>query len=233
MKHLRLLKAAKQKSADMYIYGPIGGGFWDDSGITDIQVAEALAELDGVDTLNVHIDSPGGDAAQGLAIYNLLVQHPVTVETIVEGWAASAASVILQAGDTRTVAENGLVMIHDAWGFGMGNKKEMRKLADILEKLDGNLALTYATRAGDRERQQDFAAKMSEETWFTGQEALDEGLADKILVAKAPEDAAAASLRAAAVLMRPRFAAQYKHGPKDDNVERELMRMRLALARNA
>jgi ATP-dependent Clp protease protease subunit len=233
MKYLRILTAAKQKSADLYIYGPIGGSFWDDSGITDIQVAEALAELDGVDTLKVHLDSPGGDAAQGLAIYNLLVNHAVTVETIVEGWAASAASIIMQAGDTRKVSENGLVMIHDAWGFSAGNKKDFRKMAEILEKLDGNLALTYATRSGDPKAQDKFAALMSEETWFTGKEAVDEGLADSVIALKAPEDKAASTLQAAAVLLRPKFAAHYKHSPVTDDVTMQLMRMRLQLAKSA
>jgi len=236
MKILRTLRAAKEKSADMFVYGPIGGDWWGE-GVTDIHVAEALAELDDVDVLKVHLDSPGGDAAQGLAIYNLLVQHPVTVETIVEGWAASAASIIMMAGDTRKVAENGLVMIHDAWGITVGNKREMRKTADLLEKLDGNLALTYSRRSGDKKTKEEFAAMMSEETWFNGTEAMDAGLADELLAAKAPEDSAATALRAASMALRPRFAARYKHSPKaateDPDYQRELMRMRLALARTA
>lgn len=230
---LRIMKAAKEKSADMFVYGPIGADFWGE-GITDIMVAEGLAELDGVDTLKVHIDSPGGDASQGLAIYNLLVQHPVNVETIVEGWAASAASIIMQAGDSRVVAENGLVMIHDAWAMAAGNKRDMRKTADILEKLDGNLALTYARRSGDADAQEKFAAMMSEETWFNGEEAVSEGLADSLLAAKAPQDSSAMALRAASVAMRGKFAARYRNSPKaaqDAVYERELMRMRLALAK--
>lgn len=234
MKYLRV--AAKEKTADMFIYGPIGGSFWDDSGITDVEVAEALATLDGADLLKVHIDSPGGDAAQGVAIYNLLTQHPVAVETIVEGWAASAASIILQAGDVRRVAENGLVMIHSAWGLAIGNKVEMRKTADILEKLDGQLALTYARRSGDVERRDDFLAFMEAETWFTGDEALEEGLADDVMRAKAPpEDAAVSTLHAAAIALRPSYAAKYRNMPRDaandGDVMREIIRMRIALAR--
>lgn len=228
MKYLRLLNA-KTKAADLYIFGSIGASFWDDSGITDIMVAEALAELDGSQELNVHIDSGGGDAAMGIAIYNLLANYPGNVRTITEGWAASAASVILQAGDERIVAANGLVMVHQASGFAMGNKVEMRKLAEILDKLDGTLALTYAARSG--KDQAIFAEAMANETWYTAVEAKAYGLSDSILAAKAPADSSVEALRAVAIAQRPRFAAQYKNSPKGDDVEREMMRMRLALAR--
>jgi ATP-dependent protease ClpP protease subunit len=222
--------AAKTKSADMYIYGTIGEDFWSE-GITNSMVAAALAELDGVDELNVHIDSPGGDAAQGISIYNLLSNHPVHVNTIVDGWAASAASIIMQAGDNRSCAENGMVMIHDAWAFSMGNKTDMRKMADILDKLDGTLAATYAARSGVK-TQAEFATMMTAETWMTCQEAMDCGLCDSMMAAKAPADSVD-PLRASAIAARFKFAAAYKHAPKDGDNMLELMRMRLALARIA
>lgn len=225
--------AAKKNEADMFVYGAIGGSFWDDGGITDGDVAESLAELSDVDTLRVHIDSPGGDAAQGVAIYNLLSQFKGQVETIVEGWAASAASIIMQAGDTRTVAENALVMIHNAWGFSAGNKNELRKLAEVLDKLDQTLAVTYARRSGDIGRQADFSALMDAETWFTGPEAQAQGLSDGVLAAKAPANDAAGS-RIAAIASRQRFGtlAGYRKMPKaEDTAVIDQMRLRLAMAR--
>lgn len=220
-------------SADMYVYGVIGGSMWEDSGVTDNDVAQALAELSDVETLRVHIDSPGGDAAQGVAIYNLLSQNPAKVETVVEGWAASAASIITQAGDVRTVAENGLIMIHNAWVFGAGNRNELRTLANMLEKLDGTLATTYAARAGDSAKVAHFSSLMDAETWFTGEEAMAEGLADGVMKAKTPKARIDPS-QVASIVSRERFGqfAGYRKMPKpEDLAVLDNMRLRLAMAR--
>ena len=210
---LHVVAAAGKRSADMFVFGQIGSD-WFDEGITDKMVAEALGKLDGVDELNVHIDSPGGDAFQGIAIYNLLVNHPVKVNTIVQGWAASAASIIMQAGDSRRIAENGMAMIHNAWTFTIGNAAELRKQADMMDKLDANLALTYAARSGGKQSR--FAELMAAETWFSAEEAMTEGLADEVIKAKEPADDVAASMKENAAVMRMKFAAQYRNAPTRD-----------------
>lgn len=225
MSLIRTIRAA-DSPPELLVYGAIGDDFWGD-GITDVMVAAALAELEGEEKITVRIDSPGGDAHQGIAIYNLLVQHPAEVTAFVDGWAASAASVILQAADNRKVAENGAVMIHDAWAITIGNKQDHAKSQEVLANLDSRLALTYAKRSGGE--QSAFAGMMSEETWFDGGEAVESGLADEIVEAKSVPESAT---RMSAVAMRQKFAAHYKNSPKDaDTAYRDRMRMRLALAK--
>ncbi len=209
----RIEGRAKAASADLFIFGQIGSD-WFDEGITDTMVAEALGELDGdVAELNVHLDSPGGDAFQGIAIYNLLadLSNEIRVNTIVQGWAASAASIIMQAGDVRRMAENSMTMIHNAYTITMGNKTELRKTADMMEKLDGNIAQTYASRSGYKVER--FAELMNAETWFTPKEAMAAGLADEVIAAKAPADAAVASMQEKAEMIRMKFAAHYRNAP--------------------
>lgn len=224
-----LARNAATQTADMYIFGVIGDDFFGE-GITDAMVAEALGELDpDVNALNVHIDSPGGLVMQGHAIYNMLAnlnQRGIHVTTIAEGWAASAASVILQAGDDRRVAENGLVMIHNAWGMTIGNNTDHLKQAEVLSKIDETIALTYAARSGKKTKAE-FLRMMEMESWFTGKEAVAAGLADGVLKAKAPEDAAAMMMQAAAISLRGKVAARarYQHAPAETPEEiRELER---------
>lgn len=131
-----------------------------------------------VDTMDVLINSPGGDVWDGLAIYNALKSHPATVTTKVDGIAASAASFIFQAGDVREIARNGQVMIHDAAGMCIGNASDMQKMMDLLDKASNNIADIYAQSSGipaDKWR-----AAMLAETWYSGSEAVASGLADLV-----------------------------------------------------
>lgn len=123
------------------------------------------------------INSPGGAAWDGVTIMNALRRHPARVEVTVDGLAASAASVIAMAGDHITMNRGSELMLHDAWGYAMGNAGDMRDTAAVLDKLSDSLADTYAARAGGgREK---WRAVMQEETWFTAEEAVTAGLADE------------------------------------------------------
>ncbi len=232
------LSATTSDTAEMRIYGPIGGGWFED-GVTAQDVADALDSLDSkVKTLNVHMDSPGGSINEGFTIYNRLAQHRATVNMFVDGWAASAASVILMAADTRHIAENGMVMIHQGWGVTIGNKQDHRQTADLLNKLDDQIASTYAKRTG--QSMSDITKWMEEETWFTGNEAVAKGFADQVIPMKSKEGSASAE-------MFTRFAAQYRHGtemlnrfhqlaakaPELHRYDHEQLRRRLNLLRNA
>jgi len=128
--------------------------------------------------IRVEINSPGGDVWDGIAIYNALRQHPAHVTTRVDGIAASIASVILQAGDRRVMVAASQAMIHNAWGFTVGDAGDHSATAAVLAQQDDVIAGIYASRSGrDRDR---FRALMDAETWFTDETAVEAGLADEV-----------------------------------------------------
>jgi len=165
------------------LYGEIGFDYWGDgSTISKQDFAAQLKELGDVPELAIRIDSPGGDVFDGITIYNRLVQLKARIHVLIDGEAASIAAVIAMAGDEIAIAENGMMMIHDAWGIEIGNSEDMQAMAAILDKLDGQIARTFAARTGKT----DAAVRklMDEESYFTGAEAVEAGLADSIIAAK-------------------------------------------------
>lgn len=157
---------------ELYIYDEIGY-----FGVTASDMVLELAQV-ATPTINVRLNSPGGDVFDGIAILNALRSHPATVNVTVDSMAASIASVIAMAGDTITMAPNSQMMIHQASGIAIGNAVDMRDLADLLDKQDTNIASIYAARAGgDAET---WLAAMAAETWYSAQEAVDAGLADNV-----------------------------------------------------
>ncbi|MEW2442795.1 head maturation protease, ClpP-related [Micromonospora marina] len=159
------------------------GGFW---GISAKEFNQALAELGDVDQIHLHINSPGGEVWEGVAILNALRRHPATVTAIVDGLAASAASFIAVGADRTVMGRNTQMMIHDAWGIGIGPAADMRDLADRLDKISNNIADMYATKAGG-----DLAgwrALMVTETWYDAEEAVAAGLADEVEGTAAVDD---------------------------------------------
>lgn len=172
----RITNAAGSTTAQIDIYDEIGG--WFGTSAADF-VGELRALPDTVDRIELHLNSPGGDVFEGLAILNALRQHPARVVVTVDGLAASAASFIAQAGAERVMARNSEMMIHDAQGFGVGNADLMRDLADRLDKVSDNIADVYASRAGGSIA--GWRAAMAAETWYSDAEAVDAGLADSVL----------------------------------------------------
>ncbi|MBN7792422.1 head maturation protease, ClpP-related [Microbacterium esteraromaticum] len=174
-------------SADVYIYDQIGENWWG-GGVSAKKFAEQIDALD-VDTIRLFLNSPGGAAWEGLTIMNALRRHRARVEVTVDGLAASAASVITMAGDHITMNRGSMLMIHDAWGFAIGNATDMEETAGILGKLSDSYADSYAARAGhDRAHWREL---MKAETWFSAEEAVDAGLADTWDDADDAADAAA------------------------------------------
>lgn len=173
------------------VYGDIGSSYWFD-GLGAKDVVLALRELDS--TLNKHyvrINSPGGFVDEGLAIMNVLIAHKnamkafnkdFQLETVVDGYALSAATMVLMAGDIRTLALGGVVMIHDAWTWANGNAAQLRKQAEELDGLSQNIADVYAARAsvapeGKPERNAAyFRNLMAEETYMFGETTVEHGL---------------------------------------------------------
>ena len=155
---------------------------YDEIGFFGITAQDLIKDLDaaGPGDLDVHIHCPGGDVFEGLAIYNALSQRNGTVRVVVDSLAASAASFIAQAASPGqlSVAKTASVMIHDAFGLGIGNSKDLRELADLLDQQSDNIAGIYAGRSGKPVGE--WRAAMRAESWYVGQAAVDAGLADRV-----------------------------------------------------
>ncbi len=155
------------------IYDEIGG--W---GITAKQFARDLKDLGKITQLNARIHSPGGDVFEGMAIYNILKNYPAHKVAHIDGLAASMASVIAMAFDEVVMPENAMMMVHKPWGGTMGDADDMRKYADLLDKVEGNLVGAYRDKTGMTDEQ--LHALLAEETWLTGREAVEKGFADTL-----------------------------------------------------
>jgi len=171
------IHAATSDEASISILGEIGGGDYGD-GITSKRIAGALRSI-GERDVRVDINSPGGDFFEGVAIYNMLREHKARVTVNVLGLAASAASVIAMAGDEIKVAKTGFLMIHNAWGITIGNRHDMQAAAGMMEPFDRAMRDLYAERSGLKAEQVE--AWMDAETFFTGEDAVKNGLADGYL----------------------------------------------------
>jgi ATP-dependent protease ClpP protease subunit len=177
--------AADPSVVDLHIVDFIGD--WIDDyfgfGVTAKAIIDQLSQLPpAVSTIRVHINSPGGDVQSAINIANALrdqraTQHR-TVETIVDGLAASAASVILMAGDPVRMADNGLVMIHNPQVAGM-QSTEFRNIAGAMDKMREQIVATYQWHS--KLSTEDLIALMDATTWLTASEAVDKGFATEIV----------------------------------------------------
>lgn len=139
--------------------------------------------------IRVEINSPGGDVFDGIAIYNALRTHPAHITTRVDGIAASIASVIAQAGDTRIMLGASQMMIHNAWGMTVGDHRDHDDMRALLEQQDDIIAGIYASRSGGS--REHFRTLMDAETWLSDERAVAEGLADELVDPPAkPQDRA-------------------------------------------
>lgn len=148
--------------------------FW--GGLAPMTFIAALQGMDGPVTLR--INSPGGSVFGAQAMVAAIREHPHAVTAQIDSLAASAASVIAVACAKCVMVPGSDMMIHKAWGLGIGNEDELRALADLLAKLDGQLAASYAAKTGGEAAA--FLDLMAAETWFTPEEAIAAGLADEI-----------------------------------------------------
>lgn len=168
--------------ADIDIFDVIGDP-WD--GTT---AADFVKELRGLTAqrINLHINSPGGYVSDGLAMYAAIQQHPAQITAIIESQAASAASFVAMAADHVAIFKNAQIMIHDAHGFAIGNAKDMRALADMLDEESNNIASIYADKAGGSTESWREAMQANEGmgSTYRGQGAVDAGLADELMDAK-------------------------------------------------
>lgn len=170
------IKAKGSSEAEILIYEDVGEGWF--GGVTAKQFAEDLKAVGKVDTINLRINSAGGDVFDGLAIYRRLVDHPAKVITHIDGLAASIASVIAMSGDEIRISESGFLMIHNAWGVAIGSSEDMRTMASLLETTTSAINDVYAARTKNKAAL--IKSWMDSETWFTAADAVKEGFADSV-----------------------------------------------------
>lgn len=168
------LRAAARGEVDLMLYGDIGA--W---GISANQFARDLKALGDVSQINLHIHSPGGDVFEGMAMYNLLKNHPARIVGYVDGLAASMGSVVLMAADTTKCPANAMIMVHKPWGIQGGDADEMRRYADLLDKVEDSLVAAYTSKTGLSV--DEVKALLAAETWMTGAEAVELGFADELV----------------------------------------------------
>lgn len=185
---------------------------YDEIGAFGAGSKEFLGDLSKLAGQHIHlrINSPGGSVVEGTAIYNALRRHQGGLTVHIDAMAASMASVIAMAGSPVYIADNALLMIHNPWTVSMGESKDLRKEADLLDKLKVNLRNAYVRKTGMNET--DISAMMDAETWLDAVEAVALGFADAI------EEGVAAAATATPENLRARFDTFAKGKPMD-NIE--------------
>ena len=165
---------------EIEIYQQIGGDPYDYGYATSAKkFAKELKALGDVDDIAVYLNSPGGEVFEGQAIHTLLANHKAKIHVRVDGLAASIASVIMMAGDEISIPKNAMVMIHRASGIAFGDASSMRETANTLEKIEGSIRQAYMRHVDIDEDK--LTEMMNEETWMTGEEAVELGFAHVLL----------------------------------------------------
>jgi ATP-dependent protease ClpP protease subunit len=165
--------------AQLYLYDEIS--YW------GINAADFMREVTGLGgaPFALHVNSPGGDVFEGLAMLNTLRNYPGHVTAVVDGIAASAASFLIMGADEVVMAQNSMLMIHDAWGLCMGNAADMAAMATQLDRASQNIADIYHSKAGGKK--EEWRSAMEAESWYDGDEAKAAGLADSVLNSGEPK----------------------------------------------
>ena len=183
--YYQVTENTETRTADINIYGDITSNaqviraFWGDDGSRSaMDIKQAIDGLD-VDTINVYINSYGGEVAEALAIYSSLQRHKAQIHTYCDGFACSAATIIFCAGDIRTMGSIALMMIHNCMSYlGYANSEEMRKAAEDNDKINQSSIEAYKKVSSLSE--DEIKDMMNAETWLTAQECLDYGFATDI-----------------------------------------------------
>lgn len=212
--------------SDIYIFGDITSWEWQESDKSSYTLSKELQELKDVDTINVHINSYGGEVAEGLAIYNMLKNHKAKIKTYCDGFACSIASVIFMAGDERIMNNASLLMIHNAWTYGYGNANDFRKLADDLDTITQASINAYMERVNITE--EELKELLDNETWLLPSDALEMGFATSIVNEQQQNSIAASARKALFNLVKNRNSTKENESEHDKN-ENKLLKFFNAL----
>lgn len=181
-KFWNFIPAAGNKPPELLLYGAISSqqSWWEDR-VTPGKFNEELAALGDVSEIIVRINSGGGDVFAANAIFTRLKDCSAKITVKIDGWAASAATIIAMAGDTIKIAKNGVFMIHDpamtVWDTFTA--EDFEKMAEELKVIKQSIVNTYAMKSG--RNTQDIEQLMSVETWWTGEDAVSNGFCDEIM----------------------------------------------------
>jgi ATP-dependent protease ClpP protease subunit len=221
----------RAEGSTLYIYDVIVASDADAEWLGGVSAETVVKQIrDATGPITLRINSPGGDVFAARAIQAAIEAHDGEVTAQVDGYAASAASLIAVAADKCIMASGAFMMIHKAWTITLGNSDDLMESASLLEKIDGSLAETYAAKAGGEAAA--YAELMRAETWFTAQEAIDAGLADEV-TAKAPKASAQWDLSAYAKAPEPQEDVAVSATSSDEIAHRQrahAVRMRLTPA---
>ena len=161
-------------AASIYIYDVISA----DWGVSALSVIDAINQAGDAKTLNIHINSPGGDVFEGRAIMAAIAAFRGKTIAKIDSLCASAATSIALACNEIEMADGAFFMIHNASGMAWGDKTALRETANVLEKIEGAIVNDYTSRTGKDEAE--IRAAMQAETWFTAAEALEYGFVDRV-----------------------------------------------------
>ncbi|CAM4400539.1 hypothetical protein BAMA111019_23060 [Bacillus manliponensis] len=198
--------SANKNTADIFIYGEITKYAWEDYGeVSSIIFKNELEALgDGIETINLYINSPGGSVFEAMAMISMLQRHPADIISHIDGVAASCASVLPMISKRIIMPSNSLMMIHHAMTGAWGNAKQLRKAADDVERISKAMCQYYLDRAGDKMSEETLSEMLEEDTWLTAEQCLELGLCDEIVEAN----------QAVAYAFDDKWAKQYQNVPK-------------------
>jgi ATP-dependent Clp protease protease subunit len=173
-------------------------------GIAPEAFIKQLTEID-AKTIHLRVNSPGGSVFAARAMEQALREHPANIVAHIDGFAASAASVLIMAADSIVMAPGAFLMIHKSWTMAYGNETDMLKTADLLQKVDASLVKTYAARSG--QSPDEIAAMMAAETWLDDETSVSLGFADSVYSGDDNNTSAQAALS------KPWDLSAYQHAP--------------------
>jgi len=213
------IKSLSEDEAEILIYGVIGFPF-NDAG----EIVRTLAEMN-QKTILIRINSPGGDVFDSVAIFNVLQSHKSKIITRIESLAASSASFIALAGKEVQAYKNAMMMIHNPWVFAIGDQNDLRDIADVLEKISGNMVDIYSDNSSVGKKE--IKEMMKAETWMTAKEAKEKGFIDTILDGKGAKAQFDLSMFANA----PEDFRGEEHEITERELEKELQKMGISQSR--
>ena len=173
------IKALNEGKAEISIYSQIGYEKWEDKTTAQL-FAEELKSLGENTSIDLHINSNGGDVFDGQAIHTLIKNHKGFVTAYIDGLAASIATVIAMGADKIVMPKNAMMMIHNAWTGLYGNANDLRKMADDLDHINDTIVNTYLAKVKDKTDETTIRELMNKESWLNAEECFNLGLCDEV-----------------------------------------------------
>jgi ATP-dependent protease ClpP protease subunit len=221
----RIVAKDNGSETEIYIYDAIVAddetAYWW-GGVSAETLVPAIRDIKG-GTIHLRINSPGGDVFAAQTICQAIRDTGAKVIAHVDGYAASAATVIATAADEVEISDGGFFMIHNAWTWAMGNANDLTATATLLSKIDGTLAALYAKKSGMAV--DDVRAAMDAETWYTAEEAVAAGLVDRIAPGKKADASWNMSAYARAPKVKPAEPEQVDPAATEEHRARQQQRI--------